>query len=109
MADTVTVRDREIEVKALNETQKMLMVREASILRSARQDFHRKMQALSNVFTIVESVVVDADDRAFLQELASTGELEFKEMLDIATALEQPDEEAPVKAVATVRRAARKR
>lgn len=108
MTKTVTIRDRDIEVTILNETQQMLLIREAMVLRSPRQEVDRKMRAMATVVDIVESAVADEDDRDYFMGLATTGKLELREMLQIATAFEVEDGK-PTKAVATVRRATRKR
>lgn len=105
---TIPFKGRDISVKKLNETQKMLLVREAQVLRSNRQEMDRKLQAIATMINIVESALVDGDDREYLMELAGTGQVEFKEMLEIATAFDAVDGEvvAPTRAV---RRAATKR
>lgn len=105
---TILFKGREISVKKLNETQKMLLVRETQVLRSNRQDTNRKLQAIATMINIVESALVDGDDRDHLMELAGTGQVEFKEMLELATAFDAVDGEvvAPARAV---RRATTKR
>lgn len=107
MADTVTIQGRDVAVTPLTETQKMLLIREAQIMRSTRQEVDRKLQAIATVINIVESVVKDPGDREYFMGLAETGALELSEMFQIASSLDE--EPAPTKAVATVRRAARKR
>ena len=107
MTKTVTVRDRDIEVTPLNETQKMLIIREAEVMRSPRQGVDRKLRAIATVIDIVESVVKDEEDREYFMSLATTGDLELAEMFQIASDLDE--ETKPVKTVATVRRATRRR
>lgn len=107
MADTVTVQGRDVAVTPLNETQKMLMIREAQVMKSTRQPVDRKLQAIATVINIVESIVKDPDDREYFMGLVESGSLELKEMFKIASALDEKP--VPTKAVTTVRRAARKR
>jgi hypothetical protein len=105
-AEVISIHGRDVEVKQLNETQKMLVVRQAQILRSPRQGTDAKFQAVDTVFKIIESAIVDDEDREYFMDLAATGQLEFGEMLTIAASFEDTE---PAKVVATVRRATRKR
>lgn len=107
--DIVTVKDRQIPIKKLNETQMMLLVREARVLRSTRHDIERRWQGIAFMLDIVESSVVDAEDREWLMTLAGSGDLSFAEMLQIAAPYEeQAEAKTPVKAVRRGRAAVRK-
>ena len=95
-----------MSVQRLNEMQMMLLVREAQAIRSTRQTIDRKFQAIATILDIIETAVVDGEDREYLMSLAATGQIEFGEMLGIATAFQDHAKESkPVKAV---RRAARR-
>lgn len=102
MADTetITIKDREVLIKKLNETQMMLLVREARLLQSGRHDVARRLQAVSLMLDIVESSVIDPEDQEWLRTLAGTGGIGFGEMLEIAAPLEnQVDGEVVAKPV----------
>lgn len=99
-----TVKGREIPIRQLNETQMMLFVREANILGSTRHDQRRKLGAIGAMMDILESVVVDADDKEWLLSLAGNGELELKDLMEIA--VPKVTAETPAK---PVRRATRTR
>lgn len=86
--DMVTIKDRQVPIKKLNETQMMLLVREARVLRSDRYDMDRRFQGIAFMLDIVESSLVEAEDREWLMTQAGAGEISFKEMLEIAAPYE---------------------
>lgn len=111
MADTqqVPFRDRTLSVRPLNEMQKALLVREMQLVRSAKQPIDRKLQGIANIINIIESSVVDGDDREYIMELAGMGLVEFKEILDVATAFEALEGEVVAPNRSVRRATARKR
>jgi hypothetical protein len=96
--DIVTIKDRQVPIKKLNETQRMLLLREARVLSKARDgslETERVLRGIAFMLDIVESSIVDADDREWLMNLAGSGEIDFGEMLKISTAFEeQPEPDA---------------
>lgn len=106
--DLVTIKDRDVPIKKLNETQMMLLVREARVLRSEHQPMERKLRSIAFMLDIVESALVNPDDQEWLMGLAGTGQIEFGEMLKIATPFEQAAQ-AATKPVKRVRAAIRNR
>lgn len=111
MADLemLTIQDRQIPIKKLNETQMMLIVREARVLKSDRYDMERKFQGVAFILDIVETAIVDAEDREWLMGRAGAGDVSFREMLQIAAPYEnQIDGEVTVAPVRRGRAAVRK-
>ena len=106
--DIVTIKDRDVPIKKLNETQMMLLVREARVLRSDSQSMERKLRGIAFMLDIVESALINPEDQEWLMGLAGSGQIEFGEMLKIATPFEEAAE-AAAKPVKRVRAAVRNR
>lgn len=103
--NTVTIKDREVAVRTLNETQMMLLVREARVLGSRRADPQRTLRGIAMMIDIVESAIVDPEDQEWLMGLAGTGQIEFGEILKLVSDFE----ESAVIEAKPVRRAAKSR
>jgi hypothetical protein len=96
--DIVTIKDRQVPIKKLNETQRMLLLREARVLSKAKNgglEMDRMLRSIAFMLDIVESSIVDAEDREWLMNLAGSGDIDFGEMLAISTAFEGQPEPAP--------------
>lgn len=102
---TASVKGRDIQVKALNDGQMALFAREAHVVKSERQEMNRRWDAIARMMDILESVVVDADDKEFLLGLSVNGELSLGDMISIAV----PDNKVEAAAVKPVRRARQRR
>lgn len=85
--DTVTIKGREIPIRKLNETQMMLLVREARLLQSS-QDVNRKLRSIALMIDIVESAIIDPEDQEWLMGQAGTGNISFGEILQMAAPFE---------------------
>jgi hypothetical protein len=98
----VDVRGRNILIKKLNDTQIMLLAREAKVLQRDDISADRKMDGIDRMLFILESVVADGSDREYMQDLMMKGELDLRELISFVTAFEAVDGEG--KPVARVRR-----
>jgi hypothetical protein len=95
----VTVKGRDIPIKPLNETQMMLLVREARVIRSDRSETDRRWRGIAAVIDIVESSILDGEDQEWLMGLAGSGQITFAEILEMVSPFEAKAEAAakPVK------------
>lgn len=82
----MSVRDRAIVVRKLIDTQVMLLAREAKVLQRDDIGMDRKMNGIDRMFRILESAIVQTEDREYLEELMVTGELDLSELLSFVTA-----------------------
>lgn len=89
----ITVRDREISVRKLIDTQYMLLNRCAQILTRPAVEKEKKLETIDRMFTILESAVVKDDDREFLEDLMASGKLDLRELLSFVTVFEGDDED----------------
>lgn len=94
----VDVHGRKVLVKKLVDTQIMLLAREAKILQRDDIGVNRKLDGIDRMFAILESVVVEPDDKAYMEDLMTSGELNLQELVTFVTAFEaNDDEEKPVR------------
>lgn len=81
----VQVRDRNIVVRQLQDTQMLILGREAKILQRDDVDINRKMDSIDRMFRVLESAVVQPSDREFLDGLMLDGELNLREFLSFVS------------------------
>lgn len=91
----VSVRDHNIVVRQLVDAQMMLLAREAKTLRRDDIDASRKMDSIDRVFRILESAVVQEEDRGFLDELIVSGDLDLKELLSFISVFNAEEDAKP--------------
>lgn len=96
--ETIPIKGRDVPIKKLNETQMMLLVREAQIVRRTSQDSDRRLRGIARMIDIVESALLEPEDQEWLMDLAGRGRIDFAEILAIVAPFEE-QAEAPVKTV----------
>lgn len=77
----VPVGGRNIVVRQLTDTQMLHLMRHAKILAADGVDQGVKLDSMDRMLTILNSVVVQADDKKWLEEAQETGEVDIKEMV----------------------------
>lgn len=95
-ADTrlVEVKGRQIVVRQLGEMQLILMAREARLVKKEDLETGRRMDAVGRIFDILESVVVQQEDRDYLMDLTVQNQLEVSDLTGFISAF---TDEAPAK------------
>lgn len=101
---TTSIASRDIQVKLPTETQLILMGRAAKHGQRAflKQEIVEGIYNLVDALDIVDSLIVEQDDREFLIGLMSRGELEIDELLN-AIKESTPEEEAEAKPIKATR------
>lgn len=101
---TVSIKDREIEVSRVTETQFMLMGREMTRVKRVieskdvgSEQVPGLLRSMGFVLDVIESRVVKQEDKDYLTDLMAQGELEFGDVLPLVQAFF--DEEAESKPV----------
>jgi hypothetical protein len=89
----VKVRDRNIVIRQLVDAQMMLMAREARVLQRDDMSTDRKIDGVDRMFRILQSAVVQPEDREFLDELIIIGDLDIKELMSFITVFNELDED----------------
>jgi hypothetical protein len=92
---TVDVHGRSVLIKRLVDTQVMLLAREAKILQRDDIAVNRKLDGIDRMFAILESVVVNPDDKVYMEDLMTSGELDLRELVTFVTAFEFTEEDKP--------------
>jgi hypothetical protein len=82
----IDIKGRLVTVRKLTDAQMMLMLREAKVLQSDEAGLERKLTALSRVFDILESAVVQAEDKEYLVNLNVAGDIEISDLMVFITA-----------------------
>ncbi len=81
----VDIQGREVEIKQLNDAQMALMAREVRMLTREGVDGARRLDAVARMFSILESVVVRPEDRAYMDDLIVEGKLDLRELTGFVT------------------------
>lgn len=92
----IDVQGRDITIRKLVDTQMLLMAREAKLLTRGDIDTERKLEGLDRMFSILESAVIEPDDRVYLEGLMERGELDLRELMGFVTSFDE-DEKPAVK------------
>lgn len=93
----VLVRDRNVVIRQLIDTQRMLIARWAVMLQRDDVPGDKKLELLNKMFNTLESVVVQPEDREYLEDLMAEGELDLREMIGFITAFDKNQADEPAK------------
>ena len=91
------LKGRSIVVRELKDAQLILMAREARKLQRSDVANADKITSVGYMFDILESAVVQEEDRKYLIDLVVAGDLELKELLPIVTAFGEEEEKPRVR------------
>jgi hypothetical protein len=81
----VPIGDRQIVVRQLIDAQYVLLGREAKVVGDANSDGERKLKAVSRIMDLLESAVVQEEDREYLIDLNIKGGLTLSMLLTFVT------------------------
>jgi hypothetical protein len=87
----VDVRGRNIVVRQLTDAQLLLLGREARVGSKEDTDPQRRLAAIGRVFDILESSVIQEEDREYLLDLTVSGDLMLQDMLSFINAFADED------------------
>jgi hypothetical protein len=93
----VDIHGRNVVIKRLIDTQVMLLAREAKVLQRDDIGMDRKLDGIDRMFAILESVIVQAEDKKYTQDLMTTGDLDLRELITFVTAFEVSEDEKPAR------------
>ena len=82
----VEVKGRNIVVRQLNDAQLLLMGREARLAGREDTDPGRRLAGVGRIFDILESAVVQEEDREYLLDLTVAGNLRLSDLMTFITA-----------------------
>lgn len=91
----VDVRGRNIVIRQLVDTQMFLLARWSRLLQRDDIEGDAKLELIDRMFTVLESVVVQDSDRAFLTDLMTAGDLDLRELISFVTVFNSSAPAAP--------------
>lgn len=86
----VPVKGRNVVVRQLNDAQLLLLGREARLAAKDDTEQSRRLAAVGRIFDLLESAVVQMEDKDYLMDLTVSGDLELKDMMGFITAFGEP-------------------
>lgn len=89
---TITLKGRELEVKRLKDTQLLLLTREAKTVSRPGVDKDRVLEAASRLMDVLESAIVNPDDRDYFVGLNIRGEVELQDLMQVLTVFAEKSE-----------------
>ena len=94
---TVPVGGRDIHIKNLTDLQMLHLLRHAKILEKEGIDLEQKLDSADRMFAILNTVVVDPEDRAHLTKMEESGAIELKDLLVFVNSQEAEPEKPKVR------------
>jgi hypothetical protein len=91
----VPVKDRNVVVRQLNDAQLLLLAREARLAQREDTENQRRLTAVGRIFDLLESAVVQGEDREYLMDLTVAGDLSLGDLTGFVTAFSEEQEEKP--------------
>jgi hypothetical protein len=86
------VGGRDIHIKNLTDLQMLHLLRHAKILEKDGIDKEQKVDSADRMFAILNTVVTDPDDRAYLTKMEEEGKVELKDLLVFITGADEDSE-----------------
>lgn len=93
----IDMHGRNVVIRQLQDTQVMLLAREAKILQRDDIGVDRKLDGIDRMLAILESVVVQPEDRKFMQDLMTAGDLDLSELVSFVTVFQDDSEQKPAR------------
>jgi len=90
---TVDVKGRDVAVQQLNDAQLLLLAREARLAQREGTDKQRRLEAVGRIFDLLESAVIQDEDREYLMDLTVKGKLTLGDLTGFITAFTEDEEE----------------
>lgn len=93
----VPIGDRQVVVKAPTDAQIMLLGQQSQIIMNERVSGLDRMKAIGVVMTLMTKLIVQEDDRAYIQEQIINGDLDMEGMTEIIAAFKSTDKKPAVR------------
>lgn len=91
----VDVKGRNIVVRQLNDAQLLLLAREARLAQREDTEDQRRLTAVGRIFDLLESAVVQEEDRDYLMDLTVAGNLTLGDLTGFVTVFAEDDDAKP--------------
>ena len=93
----VPVCGRNIVIKKLTDIQMSLLLRGSRILSSSNVEDKEKMEMMEMMFQILDSIVVQDDDKKWVLDQQVKGNLELKDMTEWVTVFKEEEDDSATK------------
>ena len=90
----IQIKGRQVVVRMLRETQMLLLARDAQLMQRDNVDGARKLAAVARMMEVLESAIVQPEDRDYITDLQVSGDLEIKDLFSVLTVF-APDSDTP--------------
>lgn len=92
---SVPIGGRDITVQMLTDAQLLLLGRETKELQSGPGDATRKVKAVTRIYNILETAIVDDDDREYITDLVVERQVQMKDLMAFINAFKDEAEKKP--------------
>lgn len=93
----VEVRGKSIVVRMLIDAQLLILAREARLAQNPETTSDRRLTAVSRIFDILESAIVQPEDQEYCVDLAVKGQLSLGDMTGFLNAFQDEDAKPKVR------------
>lgn len=93
----IELAGRSIMFRGLTEGQHMQMVREASLFRNDSTPSQRRVKSLERLYIVMLSLVKEPDDREYVEDMISEGELDITFLVEALRNIYEKQEQAQQK------------
>jgi hypothetical protein len=91
----VDVRGRNVVVRQLTDAQLLLLAREARLAQQPDTDAQRRLNAASRIFNILETAIVQEEDREYIMDLTVEGTLTLSDLTAFISVFGDEEDEKP--------------
>lgn len=91
----VPVKGRSIVIRQLQDAQLLLLAREARLAQRDDTDPTRRLAAVGRIFDLLESAVVQQEDKDYLLDLTVQGELALRDLTGFISAFADEEKAKP--------------
>ena len=89
----VPIKGRQVVARRLKETQLLLLARDAQRLQQDNVTSTAKLAAIARMMDIMESAIVQPEDRDYVTGLQVSGDLEMSDLMSVITVFESDDQQ----------------
>lgn len=90
----VPIKGRQVVVRQLRDAQMLLLMREAQLVQREDVENSRKLVAIGRLMDVLESAIVQQEDRDYLTNLNVAGDLELGDLFGVIKAFAEEKEPA---------------
>jgi len=93
----VLVHGRNIVIRKLVDAQMMLLARESKILQRDDVEGSRKLESVDRMFRILQTAIVQPEDREYLEDMIVEGEVDLSELISFVTVFTKTEDGEDIK------------